>query len=113
MGAKGRAGGSPVCREQTGVGCTVPRQRPPHILQPNENELDDLADWLEDHPTEADGVFAGSSKIGSLMWSRKDALHRRPDRVCRGLGDVIDDWVEILTAHDKSFLTTLQVTDAG
>lgn len=29
--------------------------------------------------------FAGSPRIGSLMWSRKDALHRRPDRVCRVL----------------------------
>jgi hypothetical protein len=42
---------------------------------------------------------------------------RRPSSPSRpslsGLGDVIDDWVEILTAHDKSFLTTLQVTDAG
>ena len=83
----------------------------------NANELVDLADWLEDHPAETDE---------GLRWKVQDWLIELventsaypsfiavPTEYVEVLDEVIDDWVEILTAHDEPFLTALQVNDAA
>jgi hypothetical protein len=78
----------------------------------NADEIDDLIYWLLDHPNE-------------LIQSSRDALARWLSEFRRGangfpcsaavpeasisaLGALIDDWIEMLTAHDEEFLTELR-----
>jgi hypothetical protein len=79
----------------------------------NASELADLVDWLEDHPadTDADLRWKAKSWLGDVMDETDvyPAFIAVPSNLVEVIDEVIEDWVEILTAHDEGFLTTLQV----
>jgi hypothetical protein len=81
----------------------------------NASELADLHDWLQDHPadTAEDLRWKAQSWLGDVMdeTDAYPAFIAVPSEFVEVIDAVIEDWTEILTAHDEGFLTTLQVSD--
>jgi hypothetical protein len=81
----------------------------------NETELSDLGVWLEHHPEEVseDVRFQAIDFIDQTI----DAVESYPCCICvpthlvDALVGVIEDWTEVLTAHDESFLTNMMVIE--
>ena len=81
----------------------------------NETELADLGVWLEHHPEEVseDVRFQAIDFIDQTI----DAAEAYPcciyvpTHLVDALVGVIEDWTEVLTAHDESFLTNLMVIE--
>ena len=83
----------------------------------NEEELSDLLEWLSDHPADLDCMMRWQAQtwLGDVMHDTKvyPASIVVPSDHCEAIDGVIEDWCEILTAHDEEFLTTLVLDDAG
>jgi uncharacterized protein (DUF2342 family) len=89
------------------------RMRTALLNAANEEELSDLAVWLESHPDEV----THENRFEAIDW-----LHRMmdetaaypcsiavPSHLIDAIDGVIEDWIEVLTSHDESFLTDLVI----
>ncbi len=80
----------------------------------NAEEVHDLITWLDDHP---DGVNT-MSRDAVAQWLMDflqntevfPSLTAVPEWAVDVLDAVIEDWIEVLTAHDERFLTELEKT---
>jgi hypothetical protein len=83
----------------------------------NVDEIDDLIYWLQDHPDELNP----SSRDALARWLfefRRGAngfpcSATVPETELVAVGVLVEDWVEVLTAHDEEFLTELRALDEG
>jgi hypothetical protein len=81
----------------------------------NETELADLGVWLEHHPEEVseDVRFQAIDFIDETI----DATEAYPCTIyvpmhlVDAIVGVIEDWVEVLSAHEEDFLTTMMVIE--
>jgi hypothetical protein len=84
---------------------------PATLWAANADEIDDLIIWLDDHPDDVD-----SSSRGAVAQWLVDFLRNAeafpsattvPEVALDVLDALIDDWIEVLSAHDEEFLTEL------
>jgi hypothetical protein len=95
------------------------------LVAANQEELGDIATWLDEHPSKEEMVEAG---IGEEIKPRLDALLTRvinerdadaypvyvpvPHDLAPLLDLTIEDWSEVLTSHDEELLTDLVSVEA-
>lgn len=78
----------------------------------NADEVDDLIIWLDDHPDDADLLSRNAVAQWLVELLRNAETFPSSIAVPEGAIDVLDalieDWTEVLTAHDEGFLTELR-----
>jgi hypothetical protein len=80
----------------------------------SEEELDDLATWLEHHPD--DVTQEVRFEAIDFLLETMGAVETYPSTVyvpthlVDAIDGVIDDWAEVLSAHDESLETHLVIT---
>lgn len=79
----------------------------------SEEELNDLADWLHHHPEDV-ALEARWEAIDFLL-ETMEAVQTYPmtvyvpTKLVDAIDGVIDDWVEVLSAHNENFATHLVI----
>jgi hypothetical protein len=78
----------------------------------NADEIDDLIIWLDHHPDNVDPLSRDSVAQWLVELLRNAEVFPSSAAVPEGAIDVLDalieDWTEVLTAHDEAFLTELR-----
>jgi hypothetical protein len=85
---------------------------PATLWAANADEIDDLVIWLDDHPDDV----VPSSRDAVAQWLVEflrtaeafPASATVPERAVDVLDALIEDWIEVLIAHDEGFLTELR-----
>ena len=85
---------------------------PATLRAANAEEISDLIFWLDDHPDEM-GPSSRDAVAEWLaeFWRNAEAYPCSgavPEEAVEVLDAVIEDWTEVLTAHDEEFLTELK-----
>ena len=85
---------------------------PATLWAANADEIDDLILWLDHHPEDVDPLSRDAVAQWLVELLRKAEAFPSSAAVPEGAVDVldalIDDWTEVLTAHDEGFLTELE-----
>jgi hypothetical protein len=85
---------------------------PTTLWAANADEIDDLIIWLDNHPDEVDPLSRDAVAQWLVEFLRKAEAFPSSAAVPEGAVDVLDalieDWTEVLTAHDEGFLTELK-----
>jgi hypothetical protein len=76
------------------------------------DEIDDLIIWSDNHPDDVDPLSRDVVAQWLVEFLRNTKAYPSSAAVPEGAVDVIDalieDWTEVLTAHDEGFLTELK-----
>lgn len=85
---------------------------PATLWAANRDEIDDLIIWLDDHPDDAD-LLARDAVAHWLvnLWQNTNEFPSStvvPRWAAGLLGALIEDWAEVLTAHNEEFFTNLR-----
>jgi hypothetical protein len=85
---------------------------PATLWAANVDEIDDLIIWLDNHPDDVDPLSrdAAAQWLVDLLRNAKAFPYFAavPEGAVDVLDALIDDWTEVLTAHDEGFLTELK-----
>jgi hypothetical protein len=85
---------------------------PATLWAANADEMDDLIIWLDNHPDGADPLSRDAVAQWLVELLRNAETFPFSAAVPEGTVDVLDalieDWTEVLTAHDEGFLTELK-----
>jgi hypothetical protein len=85
---------------------------PATLWAANVDEIDDLIIWLDDHPDDADPLSRGAVAqwLVDLLRNAKAFPFSAavPEGAVEVLDALIEDWIEVLIAHDEDFLTELK-----
>ena len=77
----------------------------------NADEIDDLILWLDNHPDEIDPSIRHAAAQWLVELLRRTeafpAVAAVPEGIEEVLDALIDDWIEVLTAHDEAFFSEL------
>ncbi len=79
------------------------------LVAASEEDLDDLVIWLTDHPDEV----PAEARLAAELWLSRTIIEITsypavivvPTEHVAAINGVIDDWAEILSAHDEPFHT--------
>jgi hypothetical protein len=85
---------------------------PATLWAANADEIDDLIIWLDNHPDDVDPLSRDAVAQWLVELLRSAEAFPSSSAVPEGAVDVLDalieDWTEVLTAHDDGFLTELK-----
>ena len=85
---------------------------PATLWAANADEIDDLIIWLDNHPDHVDPLSrdAVAQWLAELLRSAEafPSSAAVPEGAVDVLDALIEDWIEVLTAHDEGFLTELK-----
>jgi hypothetical protein len=85
---------------------------PATLWAANADEIDDLIIWLDNHPDDVDPLSrdAVSQWLVGLLRNAEafPSSAAVPEGAVYVLDALIEDWTEVLTAHDEGFLTELK-----
>jgi hypothetical protein len=85
---------------------------PATLRAANADEIDDLIIWLDNHPDDVDPLSrdAVAQWLVELLQNAKafPSAAAVPEGAVDVLDALIEDWTEVLTAHDEGFLTELK-----
>ena len=85
---------------------------PATLWAANTDEIDDLIIWLDDHPDDVDPLSRDAAAQWLVEFWRNTEAFPASVAVPEGAVDVLDalieDWTEVLTAHNEEFLTELK-----
>lgn len=89
---------------------------PTTLWAANADEIDDLIIWLDNHPDDVDPLSrdAVAQWLAELLQNAKAFPYSAaiPEGAVDVLDALIEDWTEVLTAHDEGFLTELEKASA-
>jgi hypothetical protein len=78
----------------------------------NADEIDDLIIWLDNHPDDVEPLSRDALAEWLVEFLRNAEVFPFSIAVPEGAVEVLDalieDWTEVLTAHDEGFLTELR-----
>jgi len=84
---------------------------PATLWAANADEIDDLIIWLDNHPDDVDPLSRDALAERLVEFLRNAEAFPFSIAVPEGaevLDALIEDWTEVLTAHDEGFLTELR-----
>ncbi len=85
---------------------------PATLWAANADEIDDLIIWSDNHPDDVDPLFRDIVAQWLVEFLRNAGAFPYSIAVPEGAVEVLDalieDWTEVLTAHDEGFLTELR-----
>ena len=85
---------------------------PATLWAANADEIDDLIIWLDNHPVDLDPLSRDAVAQWLVeIWRNAEAFPSSvgvPEGAVDVLDALIEDWTEVLTAHDEGFLTELK-----
>lgn len=85
---------------------------PATLWAANADEIDDLIIWLDNHPDDVDPLSRDAVAQWLVEFLRSanafPSSAAVPERAVDVLDALIEDWTEVLIAHDEGFLTELK-----
>ncbi|MEH2517417.1 hypothetical protein V1279_002990 [Bradyrhizobium sp. AZCC 1610] len=86
---------------------------PATLTAANAEEIHDLITWLDDHPADVSSQWRDATAHWLMVFVENTdafpAFIAVPEELIETLDAVIEDWVEVLTAHNEDFLTELKI----